>query len=145
MTVTYSSDGRPDTIISGVILLAETGDVPVALVVLFASVVVPLLKLFALSNLLISIQRKVTINRRRRTRLYRMLEIVGRWSMLDVFMVSILIALVQLGSLATIEAGTGATAFAAVVILTMLAAHSFDPRLIWDVPSDQGAPGVRAN
>lgn len=138
MTVIYFGDGSPDTIFSGVVHLLHAGEIPVALLVLFASVVVPMLKLFALAYLLVSVQRRRARGSRRRSRLYRLLEVVGRWSMLDIFMISILAALVQLGSIATIEAGPGATAFAGVVILTMLAAHSFDPRLIWDSGTDQG-------
>lgn len=133
MTVTYFGQGEPDTILSGVIALFAAGMWPVALLVFFASVTVPVLKLLGLAYLLVSIQRRWTRRARDRTRLYRIIEGVGRWSMVDVFMIAILTALVSLGNIASIEPGVGAVAFCAVVILTMLASMSFDPRLIWDV------------
>jgi paraquat-inducible protein A len=97
-----------------------------------ASVFVPLLKLIILAYLLISVQRQSKWRPRDRTRLYRIIEVIGRWSMLDIYVVTILVALVQLGALATIEAGPGAVFFAAVVVITIFAAMSFDPRVIWD-------------
>jgi paraquat-inducible protein A len=121
-----------DTIISGVIYFIHSGMWPIALVIFIASVLVPLLKLFILTCLLISVQRGSSWRRADRTRLYRITEAVGRWSMLDIYVVTILVALVALGSFATIEAGMGAVFFASVVVLTMFAAMSFDPRLIWD-------------
>lgn len=125
-------DSQRDTIMSGVIFLWNDGSWPLALLVFFASVVVPLLKLIALAYLLVTVQIGMRGRRHQRTRLYRMLEFVGRWSMLDIYVVTILVALVHLQSLAEIEAGPGAIAFGAVVVLTMLSAMSFDPRLIWD-------------
>lgn len=121
-----------DTIMSGVIYFIHSGMWPLALVIFIASVLVPLLKLLILTFLLISVQRGSTWRRVDRTRLYRITEAVGRWSMLDVYVVTILVALVALGSFATIEAGIGAVFFASVVVTTMFAAISFDPRLIWD-------------
>jgi paraquat-inducible protein A len=106
---------------------------PIALVIFIASVFVPLVKLFLLTFLLISVQRKWKWRPKDRTRLYRITEVVGRWSMVDIFVVTILVALVKLGGLATIDAGPAANYFAAVVVTTMFAAMSFDPRLIWDV------------
>ena len=123
---------QSDTIISGVIYFVHSGMWPIALVIFVASVFVPLLKLLLLIGLLISVQRRSRWRPADRTRLYRLTEIVGRWSMVDVFVVTVLVALVRLGALAQIEAGQGAVYFAAVVVLTMLAAESFDPRLIWD-------------
>jgi paraquat-inducible protein A len=123
---------QEDTIMSGVIYFVKSGSWPIALVIFVASIFVPLLKLFLLSFLLISVQRKSKWRPKDRTRLYRITEAVGRWSMTDVYVVTILVALVKLGSLATIEAGPGAVFFAGVVIITMFAAMSFDPRLIWD-------------
>jgi paraquat-inducible protein A len=123
---------QSDTIISGVIYFLHHGDWPLALVIFTASVAVPFLKILALTFLLTMAQRRSTWRPIDRTKLYRMTEVVGRWSMIDIFVVTILVALVQLGILATIEAGPGAMYFGIVVILTMLAAHSFDPRLIWD-------------
>lgn len=121
-----------DTIMSGVVYFLRHGEWPLAAVIFIASVLVPLLKLFSLVYLLLSVQRRSTIRRRERARLYRLTELIGRWSMVDVFVVALLAALVQLGNLAHIEPGLGATAFSAVVVLTMFAALSFDPRLIWD-------------
>lgn len=132
MTVVMSGRGEPDTILSGVQALIEAGMWPLALIVFFASITVPVLKLLVLTGLLLSVQRGSRWRPRERTVLYRLTEGVGRWSMIDVFVISILAALVQLGQLATIEAGPGAVAFSLVVVLTMFAALSFDPRLIWD-------------
>ncbi len=102
----------------------------------FASVMVPLLKILALIYLVISVQRRSRHNLIQRTRLYRLVEFVGRWSMLDIYVITILVALVQFQGLATIQAGPAAVAFGAVVVLTMFAAMSFDPRLIWDPIAD---------
>ncbi len=132
MTVISFGEGEPDTIISGVKLLIESGMYPVALVVFFASIVVPVLKIAALVFLMISVQLASGRRPRDRTVLYRMTEAIGRWSMVDIFMISILAALVKLDAIATIEPGVGAVFFAAVVIITILAAMAFDPRLIWD-------------
>ena len=128
---------QSDTILSGVIYFVQTGMWPIALVIFVASIFVPLLKLFMLLFLVISVQRRSTWHPKDRTRLYRITEVVGRWSMLDIFVVTILVALVHLGALANIEAQAGAVFFAAVVVITMLAAMSFDPRLIWDVKEPQ--------
>ncbi len=132
MSVTMSGRGEPDTILSGVKELALGGMWPLALLVFFASVTVPVLKLLVLTYLLLSVQFKSRWRPRERTVLYRITESVGRWSMIDIFVIAILVALVKLGSLATIEAGAGAVAFGGVVVVTMFAAMSFDPRLIWD-------------
>ena len=131
--VTSLGKTQADTIISGVIYFMLTGMWPIALVIFVASVAVPLIKLFVLSYLLISVQRKSRWRPEDRTRLYRIAEAVGRWSMVDIFVVTILVALVKLGGLATIDAGPAASYFAAVVVTTIFAAMSFDPRLIWDV------------
>ena len=132
MTVISFGQGHPDTILSGVKALIAAGMWPVALLVFFASIMVPVLKLVGLTFLMISVQRRSAWRPRDRTLLYRIIEGVGRWSMVDIFMISILVALVNLGTIATIEPGVGAIAFAAVVIITMIAAMAFDPRLIWD-------------
>jgi paraquat-inducible protein A len=136
---------RKDTIISGIVHLWKTGNMMIAVIVFVASVVIPLLKLISLTLLLISVQRRSRWRPKQRTRLYRMIELVGRWSMLDVYVVTLLAALVQLGSMALVKAGPAAVAFGAVVILTMFASKQFDPRLIWDPlqsghPSQQNAP-----
>jgi paraquat-inducible protein A len=132
MTVTSLGKPQSDTILSGVIYLLHHGMWPLALVVFVASVFVPLLKLVILVFLLISVHRRAAWRPVERTRLYRITEAIGRWSMVDIYAVTILVALVKLGNLATIEAGPGAVFFGAVVVLTMLAAECFDPRLIWD-------------
>jgi paraquat-inducible protein A len=131
-TVISFGKAQSDTIMSGVIYFVKSGSWPIALVIFIASIFVPLLKLFLLTFLLISVQRKSRWRPKDRTRLYRITEAVGRWSMVDIYVVTILVALVKLGSLATIEAGPGAIFFAGVVIITIFAAMSFDPRLIWD-------------
>lgn len=123
---------QDDTIMSGVVYLWHSGSWDLALVVFIASILVPLLKLIALSLLLVSVQFRSTWLPLQRTKLYRIVELIGRWSMLDIYVVTILAALVQVGSLATITAGPAALAFGAVVVLTMFAAMAFDPRLIWD-------------
>jgi len=123
---------RKDTIMSGVVHLWKTGSWTIAAIVFIASIIVPLFKLMALTILLVSVQRRSTWWPKQRTKLYRMVELVGRWSMLDIYVVTLLAALVQIRSLATVRAGAGAIAFGAVVVLTMLAAMEFDPRLIWD-------------
>ena len=121
-----------DTILSGVAYLWSTGSWPLAVIVFVASIVVPLLKMLALMTVLIAIHRGVEKHRLDLARLYRLLEVIGRWSMLDVYVVAILVTLVQIKLLAIVTPGAGAAAFGAVVVLTMLATMSFDPRLIWD-------------
>jgi len=132
MTVISFGKGEADTILSGVKELIHAGMLPIALLVFFASIMVPVTKLLVLTYLLLSVQYKSRWRPRERTFLYRITEVVGRWSMIDIFMISILIALVKLEAVATIEPGAGAISFAAVVIITMFAAMGFDPRLIWD-------------
>ena len=124
--------GQPDSIVSGVFHLLEAGQWPLALVIFGASVVVPLMKLITLSFLLISIQLKSRWRQQERLRLYKIIESVGRWSMVDVFVIAILIGLVQFGNLARVDANAGSLSFAAVVILTMFAARTLDAHLIWD-------------
>jgi paraquat-inducible protein A len=121
-----------DTIMGGVVLLYTTGSWPLALIVLVASVMVPLGKLVALAYLLLVAQRGWLGSNRERTRLYRLVQFIGRWSMLDVFVDTFTVALVQLQPLMSVEPGPGVLFFAAVVVLTMIAAESFDPRLVWD-------------
>lgn len=125
-------DDQKDTIFSSVVYLWQAGSWPLALLVFFASITVPLAKLVVLTGLAISVQRGSLRKPAQRTRLFRIVDFIGRWSMLDIFAVSILTALVQLQSLAQITAGPGVLAFGAVCVLTILAAHAFDPRLIWD-------------
>lgn len=132
MTVIRFGQGDPSTILGGVVQLIAEGMWGLAMIIFFASIVVPVMKLTLLVYLLVSVQRKSNWRKRDRTRLYRITEVVGAWSMVDIFLVGILSALVNLQALATIEPGIGATYFGAVVIITMFAAQSFDPRLIWD-------------
>lgn len=124
---------QADTIMSGVIYFIHSGSWEIALVIFVASVFVPFMKFLILIYLLLSVQFKSIKRPRDRTVLYRLTEAVGRWSMVDVYVVTILVALVKLGVLAEIEAGPAAIYFASVVVSTMIAAESFDPRLIWDV------------
>lgn len=132
LTVVRLGAGQPSTILGGVRELIQVGMWPLALLVFFASIAVPVLKLAGLILLLATTQARYGRRRRDRTVLYRVVDAVGRWSMIDIFMESILVALVQFGSVATVRPGVGAVAFSAVVILTMLASRAFDPRLIWD-------------
>jgi len=121
-----------DTILSGVVYLWTSGSWPLAIVVFVASIAVPMLKILALAYLAISTQLHSRWYAVQRTRIYRVVEFVGRWSMLDIYVITMLVALVQFQALATIQAGNAAIAFGAVVVLTMFAAMAFDPRLIWD-------------
>jgi paraquat-inducible protein A len=130
-------ENQASTILAGIILFWKGGSWFVAALIFIASIVVPLTKLIALALLLISVQRQSNWAPQQRTQLYRMVDFIGRWSMLDIFVVALTVALVQVGALASIRPGAGSLAFAAVVITTMLAAHSFDPRLIWDAANDQ--------
>jgi len=138
-TVVWLGRGDPDTILSSVRALFAGGDAPVALLLFFASICVPVLKIVLLGWLVASVRWRWLWRPRDRTSVYRVVDVIGRWSMLDVFVISILVALVQLGALASIDAGPGAVSFCAVVVLTMLAAHSFDPRLIWDAAEEHEA------
>ena len=141
VTTTTSLGGRQfDTIFSGIVYLWKDGSYPLAVIVFIASIVVPVTKLLLLSLLLISLQRHDRRWAERRLKAYRVLEQIGRWSMLDIFVVTMLAALVQVESLAELRPGPGAMAFGAVVVLTMLATHSFDPRLLFDKPEGEIAP-----
>ena len=131
MTVSKFEQGQPQTIMSGIFELIHQGMVPIALLVFTASILVPLLKLLGMVWLLMSVHYP-TIALHRQMLLYRIIVWIGRWSMLDIFIISLLVGLVKFGQLGTVTAGTGAYAFACVVITTMLAAMQFDPRLLWD-------------
>ncbi len=132
-----------DTIMSGVVYLWTSGSWGIASVVFTASIAVPLLKMLSLTFLLVDLQWGGLSDPMPRIKLYRVLEFIGRWSMLDVFVVAILVALVQAQSLASIQPAPGILAFAAVVVLSMLATMAFDPRLIWDKYSNLSARGTR--
>ena len=116
----------------GVVLLWSPTGWPLSLIVLIASVMIPIGKLVALAFLLVTVQRRSVRSNGQRVRLYRVVELIGRWSMVDVFVDTFTAALVQLPPLMSVHPGPGLPFFAAVVVLTMLAAESFDPRLIWD-------------
>ena len=141
VTSTASIGGRQtDTIFSGIVYLWKDGSYPLAAIVFIASIIVPVTKLLLLSLLLISLQRHDRRWAVHRLKAYRVLELIGRWSMLDIFVVTMLAALVQVESLAELQPGPGAMAFGAVVVLTMLATHNFDPRLLFDKPEGEVAP-----
>lgn len=120
------------TIIGGVILLIDLGSAPIAAVIFLFSVMVPTGKFLAIFYLVWTVEKHSRLDARQRATLYRVTEFIGKWSMIDVFVVAILAALVHLGGLLVIRPGIAALAFAGVVIITMLAAESFDSRLIWD-------------
>jgi len=137
MTTGSLGTSQDDTIFSGIVYLWKDGSYPLAALVFVASIVVPVAKLLILSLLLISLQRHDRRWANRRLKAYRVLELIGRWSMLDIFVVTLLAALVHVENLAEVQPGPGAMAFGAVVVLTMLATHSFDPRLLYDQPEEQ--------
>lgn len=134
---------QPKTIIGGVVDMINVGSWPIALVIFVASIIVPVGKILALSWLCLRVGQSSEISHRSRARLYRITEFIGRWSMVDVFVVAILVALIRAGNLLSINPGPAALAFAAVVILTMLAAISFDPRLIWDKPAKTSPSAIK--
>lgn len=127
---------RPDTIISGVIYFITTGSWHLALIIFVASIMVPLVKILILIYLLLSVQFAWLRWPVDRTRLYRLIAAIGRWSMVDIFAVTSMVALVKMGAIGNVDAGSAAPFFAAVVVLTMLATECFDPRLIWDAVED---------
>jgi paraquat-inducible protein A len=132
LTVMQLGAGQPSTILGGVRELISSRMYPLAALVFFASIAVPMLKLVSLSGMLIATQVGNGGWLRDRTRLYHVVRWVGRWSMIDIFMEALLGALVRFGNVITIEPGIGAVAFCGVVILTMFAAETFDPRVMWD-------------
>ena len=135
LTTTTAAGADSDTILQGVVLLWSPTGWPLSLIVLFASIMIPSAKILALAYLLITVQRGSIENNEQRVRLYRMVEFIGRWSMVDVFVDTFTAALVQLQPLMSVAPAPGLFFFAAVVVLTMLAVESFDPRLIWDSAS----------
>ncbi len=139
MTVIRLGKGTPSTIVGGVVELIEYRMWPLAALVFVASILVPMLKLVGLGTLLIMTQRRSAARLHDRARIFRLVDFIGRWSMIDVFMISILTALVRMGALASVTPDWGAVAFACVVVLTMLAALSFDPRLMWDAAEQSEA------
>ena len=137
MKTITSGGSESDTIMQGVVLLWSPTGWPLSLIVLFASIMIPSAKIVALLYLVITIKRGSIQNNRQRVRLYRLVEIIGRWSMVDVFVDTFTVSLIQLQPLMSVEPGPGLLFFAAVVVLTMLAVESFDPRLIWDSANAQ--------
>jgi paraquat-inducible protein A len=137
LTTITASGRESDTIIQGVVLLWSPTGWPLSLIVLFASIMIPSAKIAALAYLLIGVQRGRNANPTQRVRLYRLVDVIGRWSMVDVFVDTFTAALVQLQPLMSVEPAVGLVFFAAVVVFTMLAVESFDPRLIWD-PAGSG-------
>ncbi len=137
LTLIRLGRGQPSTIVGGAEELLRGGMWPLALLVFVASIMVPVLKLVSLTIMLVTVHRGSAARLQERTVLYRIVDAIGRWSMIDVFMISILTALVRMGNLASVYPGPGALAFCAVVILTILAATSFDPRIMWDAAGER--------
>lgn len=128
---------QSDTILSGVIYFVLTGSWHIALIIFVASILVPLVKLLVLIYLLLSVQFRSLKRPKDRTHLYHLMESVGRWSMVDIYAVTVMVGLVRMDAVASVDAGPAGFYFAAVVVLTMLAANSFDPRLIWDAVEER--------
>jgi paraquat-inducible protein A len=140
MTVRRLGRGVASTIINGVGELAAAHLWPLALLVLLASIIVPMAKLVSLVVLLILTHRKSDARLKMRTQLFRFVHFIGRWSMIDIFMLATLVGVVQLGFLSTILPNLGAAAFCSVVLITMVATESFDPRVMWDAADQAGDP-----
>ena len=136
MTTITAGGEESDTIMQGVVLLWSPTGWPLSLIVLFASIMIPSAKILALLYLVFTVRRGSIENNRQRVRLYRIVDIIGRWSMVDVFVDTFTVALIQLQPLMSVKPAPGVLFFAAVVVLTMMAVESFDPRLIWDPASD---------
>jgi paraquat-inducible protein A len=132
MRTTSLGQSQSDTILSGVVYFMFSGSWHIALIIFVASILVPLVKLVVMVYLLLSVQFQWMWRPRERTRLYRLTEAVGRWSMVDIYAMTMMVGLVRMGALASVTPGPAGLYFAGVVVLTMLAAESFDPRLIWD-------------
>jgi paraquat-inducible protein A len=139
MKTSTLSGTRQDNILSGIVALWDSGSWAIAIIVFIASIIVPLFKLVALTLLLISVRGRSAWSPKQRTQLYRLIRLVGRWSMLDIFVAALLSTLVQIRFLATVEVGPAAIPFGAVVVITMIAAMQFDPRLIWDSWQEDGS------
>lgn len=136
MYTTSLGDETPSTLIGGVMILWASGSYPIAMIIFLASVVVPLAKALVLSFLCFMVTRPANRQTKSYTRVYQLTEFIGKWSMIDVFVVAILVALVQLGNLMSVTPGIGTVFFTTMVICQMLAAHAFDPRLLWDSPAN---------
>jgi paraquat-inducible protein A len=137
LTTTTAAGAESDTILQGVVLLWSPTGWPLSLIVLFASIMIPSAKIATLGYLVFTVRRGSIKNNRQRVRMYRLVEIIGRWSIMDVFVDTFTVSLIQLQPLMSVEPAPGLFFFAAVVVLTMLAVESFDPRLIWDASSKE--------
>jgi len=140
LTIRELGIARDKTIVSGLVEFWEMGSYPIAIVIFTASILIPLLKIFALLWLCGAAKGLVPYSAKLLGKVYWVTELLGRWSMVDIFVVAILVAMVQLGNYMTVTPGPGAIAFAGVVILTMFAAMSFDPRLLWDQLEQKTSP-----
>jgi len=134
MNVTYLGEKTPNTILDGIQQFIRSGDYFIALIIFFASILVPVFKIVGILLIMISVRKNWKTWLRHRTLMFRIIRFIGRWSMLDIFVIAILAALVNLGTLTTITPAPAASYFAAVVVFTMLAAETFDTRLIWEEP-----------
>jgi paraquat-inducible protein A len=143
MTVVELGDVTHNTIIGGMMTFWRTGAYPIAIVIFTASILIPFLKIAALSWLCAAASGKVHPSPAALGRIYWFTELLGRWSMIDIFVVGIMVSVVQLGNYMTISAGPGALAFAGVVVLTMFAAMRFEPRLLWDRLDEMSAAPPR--
>lgn len=132
MTVTYLGDKEPNTIMDGIEHFMQSGSYFIALLIFVASILVPVFKITGMILIMISIRKKWKTWLRHKTLMFRIIKFIGRWSMLDIFVIAIMVALVNLGTLTTIVPAPAATYFAGVVVLTMVAANTFDSRLIWE-------------
>ncbi len=137
MVINTLGDRDASTILGGIDYFINDGVYPVAIIVFVASFLIPLAKIAGLILLMMSVKKGSKLTVAQRARLFHFIEFLGPWSMLDVFVVALMVAVVNLGFITSIEAGTGSTYFTLMVIFTMLAAQSFDPRLLWDVPEDE--------
>ena len=142
LTTSTAAGAESDTIMQGVVLLWSPTGWPLSLIVLFASIMIPSAKILALAYLLVTVQRGSVENNEQRVELYRMVDFIGRWSMVDVFVDAFTAALVQLQPLMSVAPAPGLFFFAAVVVFTMLAVESFDQRLIWDATSSSSPSGL---
>jgi len=132
MTVTYLGEKEPNTILQGVEYFIQSGTYVIAFLIFFASILVPVFKVAGIMMVLLSIQRNWKGWLRHKTLMFRMIRFIGRWSMLDIFVIALMVAIVEFGTLNSIHAAPAATYFAGVVVFTMLAANTFDTRLIWE-------------
>ena len=139
MTLTELDRTYSYTIMGGIVELVDYNLWPLALLVFFASITIPLMKLLTLGYMLLATQKGSTLHLIGRTRAFRIIDFIGRWSMIDVFMISILVALVRFNQFADVRAQPGVSCFAAVVVLTIFAVNTFDPRLMWDAPAEPTA------